>query len=267
MFRLPVRLWPTRLTLRRRRAAEDEPCCATATGAVALALGDDGGLVLGAIRVESVVLSRPPCPARPMVAGEFLEHDSNCTAGLAPGRRPWPEPQKGRAALWRRNMTINLSLPITHELKPKITVVGVGGAGGNAVNNMITSHLEGVEFVSCNTDAQALASCLTDRKIQLGTPITHGLGAGARPEVGRAAAEESAGRDPGPALRQPHGVHHRRHGRRHRHRCGAGHRARRARAGHPHRRRGHQALPLRGRAPDAPGRGGAHRAAAATSTR
>ena len=88
-------------------------------------------------------------------------------------------------------MTLNLSLPDTHELKPKITVVGVGGAGGNAVNNMITSHLEGVEFVTCNTDAQSLSSCLTDRKIQLGNTITHGLGAGARPEVGRAAAEES----------------------------------------------------------------------------
>ncbi len=88
-------------------------------------------------------------------------------------------------------MTISLSLPITHELKPKITVVGVGGAGGNAVNNMITSHLEGVEFVSCNTDAQALAAGLTDRKVQLGNTITHGLGAGARPEVGRAAAEEA----------------------------------------------------------------------------
>jgi len=88
-------------------------------------------------------------------------------------------------------MTISLSLPISHELKPKITVVGVGGAGGNAVNNMITSHLEGVEFVTCNTDAQSLANCLTDRKIQLGTTITHGLGAGARPEVGHAAAEEA----------------------------------------------------------------------------
>jgi cell division protein FtsZ len=88
-------------------------------------------------------------------------------------------------------MTINLSLPVSHELKPKITVVGVGGAGGNAVNNMITSHLEGVEFIACNTDAQALAACLTDRKIQLGATITHGLGAGARPEVGRAAAEEA----------------------------------------------------------------------------
>ena len=54
-------------------------------------------------------------------------------------------------------MTINLSLPITHELKPKITVVGVGGAGSNAINNMITAHLEGVEFVACNTDAQEIA--------------------------------------------------------------------------------------------------------------
>ncbi len=88
-------------------------------------------------------------------------------------------------------MTINISIPNSHELRPKITVVGVGGAGGNAVNNMITSHLEGVEFVACNTDAQALGNCLTDRRIQLGVTITHGLGAGARPEVGRAAAEEA----------------------------------------------------------------------------
>src|SRR3954467_10717169 len=88
-------------------------------------------------------------------------------------------------------MTINLSLPITHELKPRITVVGVGGAGGNAINNMITARLEGVEFLACNTDAQALGNCLTDRRVQLGTTVTHGLGAGARPEVGRAAAEES----------------------------------------------------------------------------
>ncbi|MCB2053700.1 MAG: cell division protein FtsZ [Geminicoccaceae bacterium] len=88
-------------------------------------------------------------------------------------------------------MSINLSYPVTHELKPKISVIGVGGAGGNAVNNMIASHLEGVEFVACNTDAQALANCLTDRKIQLGHSITHGLGAGARPEVGSASAEES----------------------------------------------------------------------------
>ncbi len=88
-------------------------------------------------------------------------------------------------------MTISLSMPVTHELKPKITVVGVGGAGGNAVNNMITAHLEGVDFLVCNTDAQALANCLSERRVQIGSSITHGLGAGARPEIGRAAAEES----------------------------------------------------------------------------
>ncbi|MEE1543769.1 MAG: cell division protein FtsZ, partial [Alphaproteobacteria bacterium] len=88
-------------------------------------------------------------------------------------------------------MTINLSVPATHELKPRITVFGVGGAGGNAVNNMITSHLEGVEFVVANTDAQALSQGLTERRIQLGTMLTQGLGAGARPDVGRQAAEEA----------------------------------------------------------------------------
>jgi cell division protein FtsZ len=88
-------------------------------------------------------------------------------------------------------MTISLSIPVSQDLKPKIAVIGVGGAGGNAVNNMITSHLEGVEFIVANTDAQALSSCLTERRIQLGTSITHGLGAGARPEIGRAAAEEA----------------------------------------------------------------------------
>lgn len=77
------------------------------------------------------------------------------------------------------------------KLSPKITVVGVGGAGGNAVNNMIASNLGGVEFVVCNTDAQALEGSLCENKIQLGVTVTGGLGAGARPEVGRAAAEES----------------------------------------------------------------------------
>ena len=88
-------------------------------------------------------------------------------------------------------MTINLSMPATHQLKPRITVVGVGGAGGNAVNNMITSHLEGVEFVVSNTDAQALAQSLSERRIQMGVSITQGLGAGSQPDVGRAAAEEA----------------------------------------------------------------------------
>ncbi|MDP6351709.1 MAG: cell division protein FtsZ [Alphaproteobacteria bacterium] len=87
-------------------------------------------------------------------------------------------------------MSINLSVPVTHELKPKITVIGIGGAGGNAVNNMITAHLEGVDFVVANTDAQALSMALTERRIQLGASLTQGLGAGARPDIGRAAAEE-----------------------------------------------------------------------------
>jgi cell division protein FtsZ len=89
-------------------------------------------------------------------------------------------------------MSINLHIPTRSEhLRPTITVVGVGGAGGNAVNNMIASHLEGVNFVVANTDAQALDQSLTERTIQLGASITKGLGAGATPDIGRAAAEES----------------------------------------------------------------------------
>src|SRR5258706_3609605 len=89
-------------------------------------------------------------------------------------------------------MAIALSVPnpTEPELRPRITVVGVGGAGGNAVSNMIRSNLEGVDFVVTNTDAQAVPQTLGERRIQLGTSITRGLGAGSRPEVGRAAAEE-----------------------------------------------------------------------------
>jgi len=88
-------------------------------------------------------------------------------------------------------MAINFLPGASAELKPRITVVGVGGAGGNAVNNMITSHLEGVEFICANTDAQALTGVRTENRIQLGLSTTQGLGAGSRPDVGRAAAEES----------------------------------------------------------------------------
>ena len=89
-------------------------------------------------------------------------------------------------------MTINLHLPSQNDsLRPTITVFGVGGAGGNAVNNMINARLEGVEFVVANTDAQALDNSLTDRAIQLGASVTRGLGAGADPQVGMDAAEES----------------------------------------------------------------------------
>ena len=88
-------------------------------------------------------------------------------------------------------MSINLKAPELRELKPRIIVCGVGGAGGNAVNNMIVSGLSGVDFVVANTDAQALASSRADRVIQMGLQVTEGLGAGSQPEVGRAAAEEA----------------------------------------------------------------------------
>ena len=88
-------------------------------------------------------------------------------------------------------MTINLGKPEINELRPNIIVVGVGGAGGNAVNNMIESNLQGVDFVVANTDAQALAHSRADRRLQLGLELTEGLGAGSRPEIGRAAAEEA----------------------------------------------------------------------------
>jgi len=89
-------------------------------------------------------------------------------------------------------MTINLTIPEEEqELKPRITVVGVGGAGGNAVNNMIRANLIGCDFVLCNTDAQAMKQNLCESRIQMGIGVTRGLGAGSRPEVGRAAAEEA----------------------------------------------------------------------------
>ena len=90
-------------------------------------------------------------------------------------------------------MSIKLAVPektIAH-LKPRISVIGVGGGGGNAVNNMIAQNLEGVDFIVANTDAQALAHSTASRKIQLGLETTQGLGAGARPEVGKMAAEEA----------------------------------------------------------------------------
>ena len=87
-------------------------------------------------------------------------------------------------------MSINLKIPDIRELKPRITVFGVGGAGGNAVNNMITAGLQGVDFVVANTDAQALTLSKAERIIQMGVTATEGLGAGSQPEVGRSAAEE-----------------------------------------------------------------------------
>lgn len=88
-------------------------------------------------------------------------------------------------------MSINIGPPSVDELRPRITVIGVGGAGGNAIANMIASEIEGVDFIVANTDAQALNNSVAEHRIQLGPDITQGLGAGSRPEVGRAAAEET----------------------------------------------------------------------------
>ncbi len=88
-------------------------------------------------------------------------------------------------------MSIKLTVPNLSELKPRITVFGVGGAGGNAVNNMIESRLDGVEFVVANTDAQALMQNAAERRVQMGTALTQGLGAGSQPQIGAAAAEEA----------------------------------------------------------------------------
>ena len=87
-------------------------------------------------------------------------------------------------------MSINIGPPSVEELRPRITVIGVGGAGGNAITNMIEAEIEGVDFIVANTDAQALNNAVAEHRIQLGPDITQGLGAGSRPEVGRAAAED-----------------------------------------------------------------------------
>src|SRR6478736_7791323 len=106
------------------------------------------------------------------------------TNGAPRGSRA-PRPDLGKGP-----MTIALSAPRATELKPRIVVFGVGGAGGNAVNNMIEAGLMGVDFVVANTDAQALTLSKAERIIQMGVQVTEGLGAGSQPDVGRAAAEE-----------------------------------------------------------------------------
>ena len=88
-------------------------------------------------------------------------------------------------------MTINFKTPEIKELKPRILVLGVGGAGGNAINKMIESGLQGVEFVAVNTDAQDLIHSKAKAKIQIGLNLTKGLGAGAKIDIGQAAADES----------------------------------------------------------------------------
>nr|MBA3897430.1 cell division protein FtsZ [Sphingomonadaceae bacterium] len=88
-------------------------------------------------------------------------------------------------------MSIEFLPPEVDELRPRISVIGVGGAGGNAIANMIASQVRGVDFIVANTDAQSLNTSAAERRIQLGLKITQGLGAGSRPEIGKAAAEET----------------------------------------------------------------------------
>ena len=114
-----------------------------------------------------------------------LRTDTNFTNSR--GRRPG----RTNARVNREaTMALNLTPPDISELKPRITVFGVGGAGGNAVNNMITAGLQGVDFVVANTDAQALTMSKAQRIVQMGTQVTQGLGAGSQPDVGAAAAQE-----------------------------------------------------------------------------
>ena len=99
--------------------------------------------------------------------------------------------ERGFSNVTTIDMSIHFVRPEVDELRPRISVIGVGGAGGNAIANMIRSDVQGVEFLVANTDAQALNASAADRRIQLGLKITQGLGAGSRPEIGRAAAEET----------------------------------------------------------------------------
>ena len=140
-----------------------------------------------------------------------------------------------------------------------IKVIGVGGAGGNAVDHMIRNGVAGVEFITANTDAQALSRTQAKNQIQLGDD---GAGRGRQARGGRSRRDGGARPDRRRPARLAHGVHHRRHGRRHGHGRGPGGRGGRQGHGHPHRRGRHQAVLVRGRAPPA-GRRDRHRGAVA----
>ena len=115
-----------------------------------------------------------------------------------------------------------MALMLDEEMDENVTtikVIGVGGGGGNAVNRMVSDGLQGVEFIAMNTDQQALAKNHAATKVQLGSKLTKGRGAGADPEIGQRAAEESKDEIANALNGLPDGLHHRRYGRRHRHRC------------------------------------------------
>ena len=152
-----------------------------------------------------------------------------------------------------------MTVPAQSNYFAVIKVVGVGGGGVNAVNRMIDAGSAGVEFIATNTDAQALLMSDADLKLDIGRQLTRGLGAGSDPEVGRLAAEEHRSRDRGGAEGRRHGLHHRRQGRRHRHRRGTGGGRDRQEPRGPDHRRGHPAVHLRGPAPRGAGRDRASR--------
>ena len=148
-----------------------------------------------------------------------------------------------------------------------IKVVGVGGGGSNAVTRMVESGLKGVEFLSVNTDAQALLMCDADVKLHIGAKVTRGLGAGADPKVGFEAAMESRDELKEASEGRRHGVRHGGRRRRHRHRCGSGDRRDRPRARRADGGRGHAAVHVRGPEAGRPVRAGDHRPSATRSTR
>jgi len=119
-----------------------------------------------------------------------IENDKSAFVGKEEFSQVSPE-HTSREHFEESSRVISTPLGHYHEFSPRIAVIGVGGAGGNAINNMIARNLTGVEFLVCNTDAQHLSKCLTDNRLQLGVGVTHGLGCGANPDQGRLAAEES----------------------------------------------------------------------------
>ena len=160
-------------------------------------------------------------------------------------------------------MSIDFIRPEVDELRPRISVIGVGGAGGNAIANMIASRTCRASISSSPTPTRRRSTTASPTaRSSSASKITQGLGAGSRPEIGKAAAEEALDEIEAGARRRPYVLHRRRHGRRHRHRRRAGHRQGGARPRHPHRRRRHQAVQLRRQSPR-PRRRGRHRGAAA----
>ena len=168
----------------------------------------------------------------------------------------WVYPESDWSAIDPNTREFMTTVPSQGNYLAVIKVVGVGGGGVNAVNRMIDSGLRNVEFIAANTDAQALLMSDADLKLDIGRQLTRGLGAGSDPEVGRQAAEEHRAdiEEALPGCR--HGLHHRRQGRRHRDRCGAGGGRGRQEPGGTDHRRGDPPVHLRGSAPGHAGRKG-----------